>query len=174
MECLRSSKSGAEILLDYCSGALEPGQVAEVTRHIENCAECASAVEAQRELWETLDRWKAPAVSADFNQRLYARIARENEAPLWRRWVRRLTQPATPYAWWKPAAVAMACAVLTLGFLVETPHATEAPAPAANAQIESEHVDIEQVANALEELDLLMPSTPSSSTKTPTTNANPM
>ncbi len=172
MDCLRNAKSGAETLLDYCSGALKPAHVAELERHIENCAECRSAVEAQRALWETLDQWKAPAVSADFNARLYAQIARENEAPQWRRWVRRLTQPAAPYALWKPAAVALACVVLTVGFLVEMPGERHAPhAPSANAQIETEQVDIEQVANALEELDLLTPPTPSKAT---TTSANPM
>jgi anti-sigma factor RsiW len=167
MDCVKRTKSGAETLLDYCSGALEPARTAELERHIENCPECFRAVEAQRELWETLDRWKAPVVSADFNARLYARIARENETPAWRRWMRRLTQPAVPYALWKPAALAAACAALAVGFLVSTPPVMHAPVPAS--QMETEHVDIEQVANALEELDLLMP--PASPAPA---NANPM
>lgn len=171
MDCLKNSRSGAQILLDYCSGALEPAEAAELERHIANCEDCGRAVEAQRELWETLDMWKAPAVSADFNLRLYARIARENDAPRWRQWIRRLTRPALPYALWKPAAVAAACAVLAVGFLIETPRAAQAPAP-SSAQVETQNVDIEQVANALEELDLLMPSTSSAPTSPAT--ANPM
>jgi hypothetical protein len=53
---------------------------------------------------------------------------------------------------WKPAALAAACAVLVVGFVVHVPGPAE-----SNAQIESQHVDIEQVANALDELDVLTP-----------------
>ncbi len=167
MDCLKNAGSGAETLLDYCSGALEPARAVELERHIENCPQCFRAVEAQREVWEALGRWKAPVVSADFNARLYARIALENEAPAWRRWLRRLAQPAVPYALWKPAAFAAACAVIAVGFLAQMPADRHAPAP--QTRMETDHVDIEQVANALEELDLLMPATPS----TPA-SANPM
>jgi anti-sigma factor RsiW len=152
MECLMQSKNGAETLLDYCSGALQPAATAEVTKHMESCGECMRAVAAQREVWETMDRWIAPPVSTEFNTRLYARIARENESSRWRQWIRRVTQPVVPYALWKPAALAAACAVLVVGFMVHTPQPAE-----TGAQTESQHVDIEQVANALDELDVLSP-----------------
>jgi hypothetical protein len=84
MECLMQSQSGAQTLLDYCSGALEPAAAAEVRRHAEICENCRLVVEAQREVWDRLGQWSAPAVSQDFNKRLYARIAQENEAPRWR------------------------------------------------------------------------------------------
>lgn len=171
MDCLKKSKSGAQILLDYASGALDPGRHVELERHAEICAECKAMIDAQRELWETLDHWTAPAVSTGFNARLYERIAEEQKAPLWRRWMLRLTQPAVPYAFWKPALAAVACGVLAVGYLVDTPGAVHRPAPAKTVQVETQHVDIEQVANALEELDLLMPSTPSGAS---TSTANPM
>jgi hypothetical protein len=64
-----------------------------------------------------------------------------------------MTEPALPYALWKPAALAAACAVLAVGFLVHVPQ------PAKTIpQMSTDRVDIEQVANALEELDVLMPS----------------
>ncbi len=152
MECLKQSKNGAETLLDYCSGALGPAAAAELKRHIEICEDCRRAVDAQREVWEALDTFAVPPVSPDFNTRLYARIARENEAPRWRQWIRRVTQPAVPYALWKPAALAAACAVLVVGFLVN------APKPAGTqSQMVAGRVDIEQVANALDELDVLSP-----------------
>ena len=148
-----AGKSGAQTLLDYCSGALEPAAAAEVERHAEICEKCRLVVEAQREVWDRLGQWSAPAVSQDFNARLYSRIAQENEAPRWRQWIRRVTQPVLPYALWKPAALAAACAVLAVGFLVHVPR------PAQNSpQMSTDRVDIEQVANALEELDVLMPS----------------
>ncbi len=152
MECLMQTKSGAQILLEYCSGALEPEAAAEVAGNAEICQGCKRTIEAQREVWETMDRWIAPAVSHDFNKHLYARIARENESPRWRQWIRRVTQPVVPYALWKPAALAAACAVLAVGFLVHAPGTTE-----TNVQMDSQHVDIEQVANALDELDVLSP-----------------
>ncbi len=152
MDCLMQAKSGAQTLLDYCSGALEPGAAAEVERHTQSCADCKRMVDAQREVWESLSHWTAPAVSQDFNARLYARIAQENEAPGWRQWLGRITRPAVPYALWKPAALAAACAVLVVGFLVHVPQPVQ-----TSPHMDAEQVDIEQVANALEELDVLAP-----------------
>jgi anti-sigma factor RsiW len=158
MDCLTHSHNGAQTLLDYCSGALEPAAAAEVTRHVESCDDCRRVVNAQREVWETLGQWTAPAVSEDFNTRLYARIGQENQDPGWRQWIRRMTRPALPCALWKPAALAAGCAVLVVGFLVHEPRVAD-----NGPQIETQqHVDIEQVANALEELDLLTPSGSSS------------
>lgn len=161
MECLTNTKSGAEILLEYVSGTLEPGKAAEIGRHIENCESCQRVVMAQRELWETLDRWTPPAVSTDFNTRLYARIAEENAAPAWRRWLHRATHPVLPLALWKPAAVAAACAALAVALLVHQPHAAQTSPH--SAQMDGRRVDIEQVANTLDEMDVLMPAPSSSS-----------
>ena len=149
-------KEGAEILIDYCAGTLDPVRKAELERHIESCANCRALVEKQTELWETLDQWRKPAVSPDFNARLYARIAREEEAPGWKNWARRIFEPATPVAFWKPlASLAAAGAVLALALAVymPQPHST---AP----QIHAEQVDIEQVARALDDLDILTPTNP--------------
>ncbi len=157
MECLMQAKSGAQTLLDYCSGTLASAVAAEVERHAEICQGCKHAIDAQREVWERLDQWTAPAVSQNFNTRLYARIAQENETPRWRQWIRRLMQPALPYALWKPAALAAACAVMAVGFLVHVPRPAQ-----TNPQMDTGVVDIQQVANALEELDVLMPSGSSS------------
>jgi len=157
MECLKQSKNGAETLLDYCSGALEPAATADLARHLDSCEDCRRMVAAQREVWETLDRWTAPPVSSDFNTRLYARIASENELPRWQQWIRRVTRPVVPYALWKPAALAAACAVLVVGFVVHTPTPAETGAQIESQHSDSQHVDIEQVANALDELDVLSP-----------------
>jgi anti-sigma-K factor RskA len=161
MECLTSTKSGAEILLEYGSGTLKPEVAAEVERHIENCEGCRRLTQAQGEVWETLGRWTPPAISQDFNARLYARIAAEHQAPRWRQWLNRVTRPAVPITLWKPAALATACALVLVGFLALDPNASEHNAqPAgvsAGASMESGRVDIDQVANQLDELDVLMP-----------------
>ena len=153
MNCLMQMKEGAELLLDYCSGSLDARRAAEIEKHIESCGDCRRAVEAQGGLWATLDRWTPPAVSTGFDARLYQRIAQEQSAPPWRQWLRRIFEPAVPVAMWKPVvSLAAACAVLVIAMAVRTPEI-----PDAGKQIRTEKVDIEQVANALEDLEMLTP-----------------
>ena len=122
----------AEVLLDYCAGTLEPARAAEFATHIDACGDCRRVVETQRQVWGALDAWTPLEVSPDFDARLYARIAREQAAPQWRRW------------FWKPAVpLALACAVLAVGFLVRTPN--------------EDKLDIQQVERTLEDLDMLTP-----------------
>src|SRR5579885_207099 len=72
MGCMKQSQEGARVLIEYCAGALDPVQAAEVERHLESCTDCRELAEKRMELWEALDGWKAPQVSADFDARLYA------------------------------------------------------------------------------------------------------
>ena len=155
MECVTKIKDSAEVLMDYGSGALSAARVAEVDRHIEDCEACRQLFAAQRALWLEMDQLAAPEVSGNFDARLYARIAEEDAAPAWRRWTRRLFAPAVPVAIWKPAvSLAAACAVLTVGLMVRTPGASEK----VQQQVRADHaVDIEQVADALDDLEMLSP-----------------
>ena len=153
MLCFKNTKEGAELLLDFCAGSIEPGRAVEIERHIADCGACRELVEQQRVVWEALDQWTPPAVSPEFNARLYARVAQESSG--WRKWLPAAFQPAVPYSIWKSAALATACAVLVVGFVVRSPQSHEI-APVAD----TEKVDIEQVANTLEELDMLIPATP--------------
>lgn len=157
MDC-RNYNAAAEIVIDYCAGTLESRERADFERHLADCAECSRVVASQREVWETLDGWTAPAVSANFDARLYSKIARENEAPAWVRWMRRILRPPVPIAAWKPAvSLAAACAVLAAGLMVRAPQVDQ-HAP----QIRSERVDIDQVQTALDDIDVLMPPSASS------------
>ena len=153
MLCFKKTKEGAELLLDFCARNIEPERVAEIERHLARCGECRELVEQQRLVWDALDQWTPPAVSAEFNARVYARVAQESSG--WRKWLPGVFQPAVPYSIWKSAVLLAACAVLVIGFVVRAPHAREA-APVAD----SERVDIERVANTLEELDMLIPAAP--------------
>jgi anti-sigma-K factor RskA len=157
MICLSKMREGAELLLDYCAGTLESTRRVEIDGHIESCTECRRMVEAQRDIWRTLDQWTPPDVAPDFDRRLYARIAEEQAAPWWSRWTRRLFQPAIPVPVWKPVvSLAAACAVLAVGLMVHTPDAGDAA-----KQIRADNVDIEQVANTLDDLELLTPASSS-------------
>jgi hypothetical protein len=152
MEC-PINKKGAEIVIDYCAGALDERVNADFEKHLIDCVPCSRLVDAQREVWETLDHWTPPQVSQNFDAKLYAKIAQENSSPAWLRAIRRFFQPAVPIAAWKPAvSLAAACAMLAVGLVVRTPHAAD-----NGPQMRVEHVDLEQVQSALDDLDVLMP-----------------
>jgi anti-sigma-K factor RskA len=159
MECPVHNEA-AEIVIDYCAGTLESNRKSEFEQHLRDCADCIRVVNAQREVWETLDRWTPPAVSGNFDARLYAKIAQENAAPGWVRWMRRVFQPPVPMAAWKAAvSLAAACAILAAGLVVRAPHPSDHPAP--THEMHAEHVDLEQVQTALDDIDVLMPASSS-------------
>jgi anti-sigma factor RsiW len=146
MTCLKNNKEGADILIEYLAGTLDPARQAALERHAAECPECRGLLG----VWTTLDEFKAPEVSPDFDARLYARIAAEKSAPWWRR----LLWPAGPIAWWKPAIPVAACAALAVALIVRGP----AGGPAdGNKQAKVEPVSMEQVEQALEDLELLAP-----------------
>jgi anti-sigma factor RsiW len=158
MKCPINGKESAEILLDYCAQTLEPSRAAELEKHIETCGDCKTLVAAQREVWETLDRWTPVEVSPTFDARLYARIAQYDATPPWKQWMARVFQPAVPVARWKPmVSLSAACAVLVMGLLVNMPDLTT-----PHQQVRTEKVDIEQVEQTLDDLDILIPPTPAS------------
>jgi anti-sigma factor RsiW len=146
-------KEGAEILVDYCAQTLDPARAVEFERHMEICGDCRRLVQAQSDVWETLDQWTPEPVSADFDARVYARIAQEQAAPAWRQWWWRISRPVSPFAAWKPAvSLAAACAVLAVAFVVHLPGTG-----GGASQIAPEKVDIEQVEKTLDDLDILTP-----------------
>jgi anti-sigma factor RsiW len=139
MMCPTKEKQNAKILLQYCAGTLDPDRALEFEQHAAECAECGRQVASQRALWQTLDQWTPAAISPDFDARLYARIAQEGAAPLWKKWFVR---------GWKPALVtAAAGAAIVVGLFVRQPQ------PPSRTDI----VDIDQVEHALEDLDMLTP-----------------
>jgi Putative zinc-finger len=135
MICLSKHEQGADLLAGYLAKTLDAARMAELDRHIRECAECRGLAS----VWERLDEFAVPEVSPGFDARLYARIARE-EARVWgwRRWL------------WPPVApLAVAAAVAVVLFL-RVPGSPDAAQPATTA-------DIEQVAQAVDDLDLLTP-----------------
>ena len=154
MNCPTRRNEDAEILLDYCAQTLSPVQKAEFEVHLKQCADCSRVVNAQKEVWSALDEWTPSPVSLNFDARLYARIAEEQATPSWRSWLRRIFQPAVPYAMWKAAVPLTACAVLAAGLFIRMPDAGSAAKQ--NVRI-TDKVDIEQVEQTLQDLDILTP-----------------
>lgn len=186
MDCIKNNKQGAEILMDYCAGTLDPASAASLEAHARQCAECRTTVEAQRAVWGVLDSWTPVEPSRDFDSRLYARIAGEQAGPVWRRWWSRMVQPATPHPWWKPmVSLGVAGAIVSMALIVHPPQqfstkqgapveqtgavasapaqsiakATAAAGPTATARATGspEEVDLQQVEQALDDLDIVAP-----------------
>ena len=157
MTCIVKDKAGGEVLMDYCAGALDPAKAAEIDGHIRECAECRELVDAQRSLWQTLDAWEPIEVSRDFDARLYARIAQADAEP----WYFRMWKPVLSVA----AVAAMAAVMIAVrpGVKVE-PIKVEAPATrSSDTSAQVEQINIQEVQQALDDLDLLTPA--SSSTR---------
>jgi hypothetical protein len=171
MICIKYNQQGAEILMDYCAGRLDPVWASELGTHLLECPECRKLAEAQSAAWEMLDIWKPIEVSPDFDAKLYARIAQEEREPAWLHWwieeLRRIFRPAAPRPFWKPMASLVAvAAVLALAVMVRMPDSTRhvQSDPSHQVLVSSEKIDVDQVEQALEDLDMLAPvgQTPSS------------
>ena len=90
-------------------------------------------------VWERLDEFAAPEVSPGFDARLYARIAAEEARRPW--WYRLL---------WPPVAPVAVAAVAALVMFLHVPGKPDAAKQAGTTEIE-------QVAQAVDDLDLLTP-----------------
>ena len=183
MDCIKNNQQGVEILTDYCAGAADPAVAAEISAHIQTCAECKALVDAQHTVWGMLDAWAPVEVSRDFDSRLYARIADDQAGPAWRRWWSRLTQPATPYAWWKPAvSMAIAGAIVSVALLTRLPERTAPVPPAIPASQTASaapsagggQVDLQQVEQALDDLDVVTPANQAPSAPVPNPAPSPL
>jgi anti-sigma factor RsiW len=153
MTCPTRNKQNNQILLDYCSGTLDPDRASEFEKHAAECADCGEFVTSQRAMWQALDEWTPADVSSNFDERLYARIAQEKAASPWMKVWRSISAPAVPFAFWKPALIAaVACAVLAVGFLIRVPGSRD-----SSPQIRIESVDADQMEKTLEDLDMLTP-----------------
>jgi len=161
MDCLHNNQQGADLLVQHLSGTLDPARAAELERHEQECPDCRALLA----VWNRLDDLPAPAVSEDFDTRLYARIAEETRLPWWRRmWL------PTASRWrpmWRPAlpAAAAACAVVVLALFIHDPDAVDPVTDdaAKQARIEPNGTgDVEQMVQALDDLELLSPVSPGS------------
>ncbi|BDC49245.1 hypothetical protein F183_A15610 [Bryobacterales bacterium F-183] len=170
MKCpIQTKDGGAELILDYCSDRLhreQPELALEFERHltVDGCQDCARVVEAQRSVWSALDGFEAPAVSSDFDAKLWKRIEESEARPWWRRL---FDGPATGWAGaisWKPAFVtASACAAVFLVMLAVRPGdsgSTSSDQPVTKAAATSSSaaaatVDFDQVEKALEDIEML-------------------
>lgn len=148
MNCPIQTEETADLLLAYTARRLDAAKTAILESHMDVCTQCAEFRVKQELVWQALDAWEAPAVTPDFNRRLYQRIESEAAAP----WYVRLF--TTPWATWKPAIpLAFAGLLIMAGFVLDhqVPTATPATPPAIRVSV----TEAEQVENALDDLQLL-------------------
>lgn len=145
MQCPRQDGSSAELMIAYAAGALEPQAQIEWERHLDACEECRAVAANQKAVWEALDSWKPSSISADFNERVYRRIAQEEALAWWRRPLRNWSsflRPSMP--------LAAACAALVIAFVMKDIRVAPSVPVSPGRQ-----VSIEQVERALDDMDLL-------------------
>ena len=136
-----------ELLVAYGAGTLDKEGAAKLEEHIGTCPGCRQVVREQQAVWQALDRWEAPAVSPDFDRRLYRRI--QNEVSWWDL----ATRPFRPLLARGGLPVAAAvCAMIVAGVLIERPEGVTAPVP-ESAQVEAASPD--QVERALDDMEML-------------------
>ena len=148
MNCPLKTGEGTEVFVSYSARTL-PAETEEALReHLKTCPDCRRTAEAQCAVWSALDAWRPAAVSSNFDEKLYARIAAEEQKRGWRR----VLDNSLSMDWsWKPAMpVAAACAALLAAFLLKSP----APQPQPQVSVQPK-VDIEQVERALDDIDML-------------------
>jgi len=148
MNCPIRNEETAELLLAYTARRLDPAKTAILESHMDLCPDCAEFRVRQELVWQALDAWEAPAVTPDFNRRLYQRIESEAAAP----WYVRLF--TTHWATWKPAIPLAAAAVLVIaGFVFD--HPTQSSSSSTAPMIRVSVTEAEQVENTLDDLQLL-------------------
>jgi len=145
MNCLSEDRN-PEMLVAYAAGALDPETARALERHLAGCAACRSMAADQIAVWKALDAWEAPAVSPDFDRRLYRRIDQGVRLSWWER----LTRPFRPMPLRQALPLTASAGLLLMAGLL-----LQHPRPIAPVDRHSEVVRANQVERTLDDLDLL-------------------
>ncbi|HYL74102.1 MAG TPA: zf-HC2 domain-containing protein [Bryobacteraceae bacterium] len=144
-ECPLENGNSAELIVAYGARTLAPEVEAAFERHMSTCANCRELAAAQREVWSAMDAWTPAGISSNFDEKLYRRIATEEQGTWWRRVLR------ANWSWRPAMPVAAACAVLVAAFLLRSP----APPSGASQSQSQPKLQIEQVQHALDDIEML-------------------
>lgn len=145
MNCLSEDRN-PEMLVAYAAGALDPETAHALERHLAACAACRSMAADQAAVWKALDAWEAPAVSPDFDRRLYRRIDQEVRFTWWQR----LLRPFRPMPLRQALPLTASAGLLLMAGLL-----LQHRDPVAPVARHREIVRANQVERTLDDLDLL-------------------
>ena len=146
MNCILNTNEQEELLLGYVSAKLDTETARSYSRHLASCEHCRTMVEMQKILDDSLGDWVPPTLSKNFDQKLFARIRAEQEAP--KPWWQTLTNFNFG---WKPAIPLALASILLVVFLVRDPGKPEL----AQQQDGIKADEIEQVEKALDDMEAL-------------------
>jgi anti-sigma factor RsiW len=135
-----------EMLVAYAAGELGLATAEELGRHLADCPACRSMAADQVVVWKALDDWEAPAVSPDFDRRLYRRIEEAAQLTWWARLTRSIRSMPMRQA---VPLTASAGLLMTAALLLERPE------PLVPATSSGSVVRANQVEKTLDDLDLL-------------------
>lgn len=135
-----------EILVDYAAGALDPEGVQALEEHFTRCTSCRSMAEDQKAVWLALDAWEAPAVSVDFDRRLYRQVA----AGVRLSWWERISRPFRPMPLRQALPLTASVGLLLIAGLM-----LQHPRPEVPRVEKHEIVRANQLEKTLDDLDLL-------------------
>jgi hypothetical protein len=144
--------NNVDLLVRRAAGQLSKAELGALEEHLRECANCREAAAAQNNLWGVLDEWRPPAVSADFDHRLQVRIAAAEAEGPWARVWRAVTHG---FSWRLSLSVAGACAVLLALVLLRPPLVDLGQISTAAPAAAQKPIDIDQVENALDDVDML-------------------
>jgi anti-sigma factor RsiW len=149
MRCPNENRETAELLLARASRKLDAQRADVLEEHLAGCPSCREYAAAQIAVWEALDAWEAPPVSADFDRRLHRRIEREGS------WRDALLRPFRPLFAHRAVPVAVAAGMLiAAGLWLGRPGIV----PAAVSAPQSAEVDAlppDQAARTLQEMQMM-------------------
>lgn len=147
MRCPSEDRENEDLLLAHAARRLDAQRAAVLEEHLARCPACREYAAAQFAIWEALEGWEAPPVSADFDRRLYQRIERNVS------WWEPVLRPLRTLLGSRTAPMAAAAALLiAAGLWIERPGAM----PAVRRQ--SAHVEAlspDQAASALQEMQMM-------------------
>ncbi|HUA59450.1 MAG TPA: hypothetical protein VML19_11890 [Verrucomicrobiae bacterium] len=148
MKCPIDSRE-TEVLVAYSSGLLEPEKAPVLSAHLESCPACREFVHAQKAVWDALDGFQAPPVSADFNRRLYQQIDQPAS------WIARLMRSLQESGLRQLVPIAASAGVVLMaGLLLQ--HNVTAPQAQRQVAVDSiQAIQPEEVENALNEMEAL-------------------
>jgi anti-sigma factor RsiW len=164
MSCQIKSEEHSDLLLAYSAGRLRDEDVARLELHMKSCPDCAAIGKAHSAVWNLLDAWEAPPVSADFDRVLYARIEASASAPWLDRWLDHTSAAVCDFfrpVFAQPAfALAAATLVVVGGFVLDHP-AGKLTSVNNRAQIQvssmgsASKVEVDQVEATLDDIEML-------------------
>ena len=143
-ECPLENGNAAELIVAYGAGTLAAETKEAFERHLSACANCREMASAQREVWSALDAWTPAAISSNFDEKLYQRIAMEEQGTWWQRVLR------ANWSWRPAMPAAAACAALIAAFLLRSPANLSTPQSPNQPKLQ-----IEQVEHALDDIEML-------------------